>query len=226
MACILWSRALLGQGAASSRILLPTQGCSRADLSGPDSALSQVCGWAGLARPGGRGRPWPYACPALLSCCACLLWREGEWGVLMTGTRDDFAVLAHCKLFPKPAHGRSSQRAFCTVWRQRGQSLQSPITGHSSHCHVSQGSQVTQPCSGDQDCGPGQLSSRGQIWSAYRWQSCSSPLPQVLQLEEGTKTAWRRVCQPAMALSLTASGGEVLSPGLRSQQADCLFTGS
>lgn len=67
MACGLWpvEQALLGQGAASNRILLPTQGCSRADLSGPDSALSQVCGWAGLARPGGRG-------PALALCLPCL----------------------------------------------------------------------------------------------------------------------------------------------------------
>lgn len=52
MACILYpvEQALLGQGASPERILLPTQGYSRADLPGPDSALSQV------VRPvGGRG---------------------------------------------------------------------------------------------------------------------------------------------------------------------------
>lgn len=52
MACILYpvEQALLGQGASPERILLPTQGCSRADRRGPDSALSQV------VRPvGGRG---------------------------------------------------------------------------------------------------------------------------------------------------------------------------
>lgn len=51
-------QALLGEGAASNRILLPTQGCSRADLPGPDSALfpgGAACGWAGLAQLGGWG---------------------------------------------------------------------------------------------------------------------------------------------------------------------------
>lgn len=33
--------------------------------------------------------------------------------------------------------------------RQPSRSLQLPITGHSNHCHASQGSEMTQPCSGD-----------------------------------------------------------------------------
>jgi hypothetical protein len=70
VACILYpmEQALLGQGAASNRILLSTQGCCRADLPGPDSALSQVvrgCGWAGLAQLGGWG-------PAMALCLPCV----------------------------------------------------------------------------------------------------------------------------------------------------------
>lgn len=69
-------QALLGQGAASNRILLPTQGYSRADLPGPDSALSQV------VRPVG-GQGW-------------LSWVGEAWLGPALALRCSAAVLAFC----------------------------------------------------------------------------------------------------------------------------------